>query len=147
MLEEYSSQPIVDKRNLLQWVVFNYLIGNCDAHAKNISILFLKGKVRLAPFYDLMSTMIYPELSRKLAMKVGGENRSAWIMKRHWQRLAQAANVGDKAIIGIYKNMGEKLSKAAESLAKTFEKNTQATKTILKIRQHISKMSDTLRAI
>ncbi|MEA3306618.1 MAG: type II toxin-antitoxin system HipA family toxin, partial [Elusimicrobiota bacterium] len=56
LLEKHSTNPIIDKRNMLQWVVFNYLIGNCDAHAKNISILFTEGKVKLAPFYDLMST-------------------------------------------------------------------------------------------
>lgn len=147
LLAKYSAKPIVDKRNLLQWVVFNYLIGNCDAHAKNISILFDKEEVQLAPFYDLMSTIIYPELARKLAMKVGGENRLAWIMRRHWERLALNADVGEKAIIGICKEMGEKAPEAAKSLTETFEKNNWAVETILKIKKHILKMSDILRVI
>jgi HipA-like protein len=51
------------------------LIGNHDAHGKNFSLLYLpegdRVQVRLAPFYDLISTAIYPELTPKMAMKIG----------------------------------------------------------------------------
>ena len=42
LLSEHGTQPILDKKVFIQWVVFNYLIGNCDAHAKNISMLITK---------------------------------------------------------------------------------------------------------
>ncbi|MEA3307049.1 MAG: hypothetical protein U9Q34_04625, partial [Elusimicrobiota bacterium] len=77
----------------------------------------------------------------------GGENRLDWIMRRHWERLAMAADVGEKAIIGICKKMGETALKETEILVKTFEKNNEANKTILKIRKHILKRSDILRVI
>ena len=144
LLTEFSTDPIIEKRNLLRWVVFNYLIGNCDAHAKNLSILFTGAQVRLAPFYDLMSTMIYPGLSDKLAMKIGGENRPDWVMKRHWERLAGDADVGVKAVLGICAEMGEKLPGSAESLAKTFTQRYNAAESINKIQKHVSKMSDKL---
>ena len=39
-----------------RWVMFNYLVGNADAHAKNLSVLIDGGRpgYRLAPFYDLV---------------------------------------------------------------------------------------------
>lgn len=68
-----SAFPLVDIRRFLECTVFNYLIGNCDAHAKNFSFLYTlesTKKPRLAPFYDLVCTTIYPELSRQMAMKI-----------------------------------------------------------------------------
>lgn len=133
LIEEHSSQPIIDKRNIIRWVVFNYLIGNCDAHAKNISILITRDGFRLAPFYDLMSTTIYPGLDQKLAMKIGGENRPDWIMKRHWERLAEEAGVGAKAVMGICTDLEEALPAAAEKLAKDFVAKHGAKDTINKV--------------
>ena len=64
-----------DVLSLLNWVIFNYLIGNSDAHGKNISLLLLPEGPMLAPFYDLLSTRIYSHygLAEGLAMKIGGE--------------------------------------------------------------------------
>lgn len=41
-------------------------------------------QIRLAPFYDMMCTNIYEDLSKRLTMKIEGENRPEWIMERHW---------------------------------------------------------------
>lgn len=44
---------------LYDYVIFNALIGNHDAHAKNFSLLYV-GKIPvLAPFYDTLSTAVY----------------------------------------------------------------------------------------
>jgi len=63
-----------DLKRFLQWVIFNLCVGNNDSHAKNVSVLQLPdGRYRLAPFYDLMCTAMYPGLSRKFALSIGGE--------------------------------------------------------------------------
>ena len=52
---------------------FNVLIGNADAHARNLSLLLEPdGGVRLAPLYDLVCTRAYPELEREAAQRVNG---------------------------------------------------------------------------
>lgn len=147
LVADYSVEPLSDKRAQLRWVVFNYLIGNCDAHAKNISLLFSKGRARLAPFYDLMSTIVYPGLSARLAMKVGGENRLEWVMKRHWERFAGDAGVAEKAVRGVCRELGDGLPAAAEVLAEDFVKTYGAAGTIGKILKHISAMSAKLRGL
>jgi len=88
-----SANPIKDLQRLLQWVFFNCLIGNMDAHAKNLSLLYDGRQIRLAPFYDMLCTTIYAGLSEKMAMKIGGENRPEWIMERHWKKFATETNI------------------------------------------------------
>ena len=41
--------------------MFNYLIGNTDNHIKNLSLLYSEDlkSIRLAPAYDIVSTVIY----------------------------------------------------------------------------------------
>lgn len=51
--------PVVARRMLFQWLAFNALVGNTDAHLKNISFLVRPEGVQLAPFYDLLSTAVY----------------------------------------------------------------------------------------
>ena len=64
-------RPAVDVLKLLDAAIFNLLIGNSDAHGKNFSLLYGANGIVLAPLYDLLSTAAYPELSPKLAMKMG----------------------------------------------------------------------------
>jgi serine/threonine-protein kinase HipA len=86
---ERSVQPALDKKRLIEWVIFNVLVGNMDGHAKNLSLITIGKRTRLAPFYDLVCTTVYPNLSQKLAFKIGGENRPRWLMLRHWDRFAE----------------------------------------------------------
>ncbi len=57
-----------DLLSLLRLVTFNVAIGNCDAHGKNFTLLHLGEGIRLAPGYDLMSTLVYPEHDRQMGM-------------------------------------------------------------------------------
>ena len=62
-----------DLEQLLDLVVVNIVIGNADAHAKNLSVLHTpEGRVELAPAYDLMSTTHYPQVSTTPGMFIGG---------------------------------------------------------------------------
>ena len=59
---------------LYDYVIFNALIGNHDAHAKNFSLLYVGEIPVLAPFYDTLSTAVYPTLTPKMAMKIGSKS-------------------------------------------------------------------------
>lgn len=98
-LRETSAVPARDVPAFLDAILFNLLIGNFDAHAKNYSLL-LEGPdtPRLAPLYDLMSTRVYPNSHRKFAMKIGGEYRPEWIRGRHLSRLAADFQVRPAAV-------------------------------------------------
>ncbi len=74
---------------LLDCVIFNALIGNHDAHAKNLSLLYSGKTAVLAPFYDLLSTAVYPALTPKMAMKLGSKYKFTEVQARHWEQFAE----------------------------------------------------------
>ena len=110
VLLEHSSLPIADLRRLVGWVAFNYFVGNEDAHAKNLALLYGADGLRLAPFYDLVSTTVYKGLSRKSAMSIGGERRYAYVELRHWERLASALRVPWRAVRRAVTETGERMT-------------------------------------
>jgi serine/threonine-protein kinase HipA len=79
LVEEWSDEPLLDAANLLNWSIFNFIIGNADAHGKNLSFLYNDGLVRMAPFYDLISTAVYKRLNNKFAMKMGGQSDARYL--------------------------------------------------------------------
>jgi serine/threonine-protein kinase HipA len=93
LLRECSSSPVLDLNALLDAVIFNALIGNHDAHGKNFSLIYSGGKTRMAPLYDLLCTTFYPELSTKMAMKVGGEYDSRKLTGANWERMAEESGL------------------------------------------------------
>lgn len=83
---------------LLDGVIFNALVGNHDAHGKNFSLLYAHGKSPvLAPFYDLLSTAIYPTLTPKMAMKIGSKYKFSELEARHWEQFAESAGLAKAA--------------------------------------------------
>ena len=120
LLRNNSIQPIADVRHLLQWVVFNYLIGNADAHAKNIALVFTPTGPVLAPFYDLMCTAVYDELTDRVAMKIGGEDRPSWIIERRWQQFAEDIDVGYKLVKQTLEKMSQQIVAEAKAVQQEF---------------------------
>ena len=51
----------------------NMAIGNCDMHARNISLLLQRNGVSLAPAYDVVPTAVWADLDRELSLRIGGE--------------------------------------------------------------------------
>ena len=75
---------------LFDCVIFNALIGNHDAHAKNFSLLYSDKTPVLAPFYDTLSTAVYPALTPKMAMKIGSKYKFSEVQARHWDQFADS---------------------------------------------------------
>ncbi|MDD3371680.1 MAG: type II toxin-antitoxin system HipA family toxin [Alphaproteobacteria bacterium] len=116
LLERQSARPAVDKLAFLNLLIFNYLIGNADCHGKNFSLLHGGGKPRLAPAYDLMSTAVYPEVQKKLAMKIGGEYDPEKIFRRHWHRLVVDTAGARKALDKELNDMAMAVRQAVPAL-------------------------------
>ena len=78
---------------MLDYVIFNALIGNHDAHAKNFSLLYADKSAVLAPLYDALSTAVYPNLTPKMAMKIGCKYKFSEVQARHWDLFLEAAGL------------------------------------------------------
>ena len=72
-----------DLLQLQRWVMFNFLIGNADAHAKNISILINEKGYQLAPFYDLLCVRAYGDTG--LALFIGDEDNFDAVGAHSWE--------------------------------------------------------------
>lgn len=95
MLRLTSGNPVQDLGAMLDAVFFNLLIGNNDAHAKNYALLYgVDGTRRLAPLYDLVSTVYYPEIENRLAMTIGGEANPDLVFGKEIEAFAKDAGLG-----------------------------------------------------
>ncbi len=116
VIAKHAARPAVDQIKLLNMVLFNYLVGNADAHGKNFSLLYKGNKPELAPAYDLLSTTIYPDLSENMAMKIGGKYKPKDVYQRHFHRLVADTKVAQSAMNRLIKTMTEKMMEAAPIL-------------------------------
>lgn len=88
------TRPAVDVLRLIDAAIFNVITGNGDAHGKNFSLVYDGGTTHLAPLYDLLCTAAYPEISPRLAMKVGGRATLEEMGTSTWPAFATSAGVG-----------------------------------------------------
>ena len=113
LLRNVSAAPVLDLGALLDAVVFNLAIGNNDAHGKNFALLHRPdGTTRLAPLYDLVSTVAYPELAREMAMRLGGQRIANRVVPNDLRRLSKDAGLGAPLVV----------RRAVELLETTLEK-------------------------
>lgn len=88
-------------QTFLDWVVFNAVIGNADAHAKNLALLCEPGGTRrLAPFYDLVPTIAISErlIDRKPALSIGHAARIDDVSIDDWQQFAKATGYASRFV-------------------------------------------------
>jgi serine/threonine-protein kinase HipA len=89
LLRRATTVPAVAVLAFLDAAIFNLIVGNADAHGKNFSLLYQSAGVSLAPFYDLLSTVAYPDLSPNLAMKIAKRPTIEEIGPTTWAAFAE----------------------------------------------------------
>ena len=102
--------------DFLRRIIFNYLIGNGDAHAKNFSVLYSGKNTKLAPVYDLLCTEIYSNLSRELAMSIGKEFSFDNISRNNFQDMAVDCQIRPEIVFTQIDDLLKKIIPAAETL-------------------------------
>lgn len=114
LIREQSSAPSEDVDTFIQAVLFNWIIGGTNAHAKNYSLLIAEeGQVRLAPLYDISSALPYDGLQYqrlKLAMKLGGEYYLRDIGPRQVAKMAVELRQDPAALIARAKAIADQIA-------------------------------------
>lgn len=108
-VKSLSINPVNDCERLLKWLFFNLFIGNNDSHAKNLSVLVTGKNYRLAPFYDLMCTTVYPGFSDNFAFKIGDTYKPGEVTSAQLVNLANSIKVSDKHLLKLAKDMSDKV--------------------------------------
>lgn len=122
-ISTHSAHPAADQIHLLNRIIFNYLIGNADAHGKNFSLLYKRQKPELAPAYDLLSTAVHPHLSEKMAMKIGGKYKPNEVFMRHWHKIVADTKSAKRNLEKQLLLLSHKTLEQAYALKDNFEKS------------------------
>ncbi len=120
-----------DLPTLWRALVLNWLIGNCDAHAKNYSLLYDTGDPVLAPLYDLVSTTIYPPLTRRLAMSIDGARQIDEVTVTAWRTLAAELSFSPRFAPRATSAMVERVVEEAGQLAAQPQHDNDTARAIL----------------
>lgn len=84
-----------DINDFIHAVLLNFLLGNSDGHGKNFALLYEPERgVRLAPLYDIVSTSVYPDVTDRMAMAIGGVDDPVRVDIAAWRRLAEECGFG-----------------------------------------------------
>ncbi len=88
-----------DVLNLIDYVIFNVLACNTDAHAKNYSMMISARGFTLAPMYDVMCAAAWDNVTKNLAQKIAGKSRADHLKRRHWERFARECGLNPPRLI------------------------------------------------
>lgn len=126
LIRDWSSKSETDLWRLVDSLALNWLIGGTDAHAKNYSFLIAGGgQVRLAPLYDVTSSLPYPRQidprRARLAMKIGGKYKLREIAGSQWEKCAAEFRLDRCRVLDRIRAMATKLPDAAASVKSEME--------------------------
>lgn len=114
-----------DLLQLQRWVMFNFLIGNADAHAKNLSVLIDEKGFRLAPFYDLLCVRAYGDTG--LALFIGDEDHFDAVGAHSWEALCADCGFGFAPVLQAFRKMAQGLLPAWHKVSERIGKEPTVT--------------------
>ena len=114
-----SSSPIRDLEEFAKVSLFNYLIGNCDNHLKNMSILYSASweSCSLAPAYDLVSTTRYERFSTEMGMAINGKREIGDIDAADWMAFTRDIGVHESELASFCKQFVATVPAAIQAAA------------------------------
>lgn len=136
LLRSYSVQPGVDIKSLLRWLGFNFLIGNGQAHAKQLALIYTPEGPRLAPFYGLSATHIYPNMNPNMALHLGNEARPDWMIPARWREFALSAGIRPKYVLQVLEEVAAELVAIASKVEARWQQENgyaEVTRSIRKL--------------
>ncbi len=144
LIDQHSAAPARDRQQFWLALVFNVLIGNCDAHGKNYSLLYDSPAPSLAPFYDLLSTAIYGELTTRLAMSINGATHLEEVSASAWRRLTRDVGFAPRFLAQRMAPFVDRVADAGVSLSRRPEHAGPLVETIVSA---VRKRAGTFRSL
>jgi serine/threonine-protein kinase HipA len=124
-LIEMTGKKALTRLRIFDWALFNLLVGNTDAHLKNICFLCTPSGYELSPHYDLLSTLIYVDakgvLDDDLSQAMGSATRVREVRMEHILTFAAEIGVNASAAARRVKIMLSKILPAMNDLSREVE--------------------------
>ena len=108
----------LESQKFLRYVLFNYVMGNCDSHGKYYPLLYKNNRVERSPLYDVVSTIIYSGLTDKLSMKIGKHYEIQKVTQEDFSLLAESLNIKYSVLSNIFDDFAKKYINAFDELKK-----------------------------
>lgn len=112
-LREISSAPGYDVQLLFERVVFNFIIGNGDAHLKNYSISYKDDNIRLTPAYDIVCSKLVISTEEDSAITINGKKND--LKRGDFDILAEYFTVPSKIRYEKFENKFDMMKKMIEA--------------------------------
>lgn len=146
LLRRAASRPAIEVLKLFDASIFNLIIGNADAHAKNFSLLYREdGAIELAPLYDLLSTVYYPALSPRLAMKIAKRHTLEEMKPGDWEKFAEETGLGARYVKSRAAELTDAVIKATKLAVEEIAAAAQDQKSLGEIRSLVTNRAESLR--
>jgi len=139
IIRNVSSNPNEDILSVLKWHIFNMTIGNSEGHMKNLGFVYTtasgKPVTRLAPFYDILSTVSFNHLRNDLpAMTLDGVR--TWEIGQEFRKIANDYGVSSKTIDRMINEVNEAMEPLIEDISSAiqhFPKFAECGKNMLEV--------------
>ena len=106
--------PAKAKLEMLNWSVFNLIIGNSDAHGKNFSFFVDKRGIKPTPFYDMLCIIAHGNVEHDLAMAYGDEFNPDEVKAYQLREFADAIGLNFKLVSQSVDKIASLIIKALE---------------------------------
>lgn len=114
VIGRYSSRPQIDLARLFRRLIAFVLIGNCDAHLKNFSLLETPDGLRLSPAYDVVNTALYDGFDQVLALSIDGRRVQREAADQAlFRAFGKEIGLPDRAIDQAFKDVKRGVERAA----------------------------------
>jgi len=141
------SIPAIAQLELLNWAMFNLIIGNSDAHGKNFSFFVHKKVIKPTPFYDILCVMMY-DFDHNLAMAYGDEFNSDKVLAYQLLEFADDVGMNHKLVAKVLLKQSDMVMKAlVEPIIKDEVLDNEEVKFSYKLSEFIFKRAEKFKDI
>ena len=149
LLRDESNRPRIDVQRFIDALVFNWAIAATDAHAKNYSLILDRGRVRLAPLYDVISYIPYatiPQNKIRTAMRIG---RDYTLRKADrpsaWERIAESLRLDPADTLERAADLLKRIPRALNTAIGELNEADQSVPAVQKLADQVGRRVDRLR--
>ena len=149
LLRDESSRPRIDVQRFVDALVFNWAIAATDAHAKNYSVILDRGRVRLAPLYDVISYLPYatiPQNKIRTAMRIGHDYTLRKADRPSaWERTAESLRLDPAAALERAADLLKRIPSALDAAIGGMDDGDQSAPAVEKLADKVGRRVDRLR--
>ena len=117
VIRQHSARPEIDVARFFRRLAVFVLVGNCDAHLKNFSLVETDAGLRLSPAYDIVNTALYDGFDQNLALAIEGKKPHLDQVTRDLlTKFGLSIGVSQRAIDQMFTDLRSRVRHAAKLL-------------------------------